>query len=82
MTEPTPAIYTGTLGDRELLLTVYDDGTPEIAHRPVGSDPWRRWSPPIRLTREAASDLPAAATRTAGLCPCGQSGCSDAGVRA
>jgi hypothetical protein len=77
----TPAIYTGTLGDRELLLTVYDDGTPEIATRPVGSDPWRRWSPPVVLTREAASDLPAAATRTeARLCTCGQP-LPDAGAR-
>lgn len=77
-----PAIYTGTLEGVgvhvELLLTIYDDGTAEAAVRPYGSDPWQMWSPPIRLRRES---LPVAATRTA-LCPCGQPGCSDAGVRA
>lgn len=78
MTEPTPAVYTGTLDDLELLLTVHDDGTPEIATRPVGSDPWRMWSPPIRLRRES---LPVAATRT-GRCTCPDPvACSDAAYR-
>lgn len=73
--------YLGTLPDHDidLLLTVHDDGTPEVRVRPANADAWTMWQPPVVLTREA---LPAAARRTRepGRCACGQPSCSDAGM--
>ena len=41
------ATYTGHDAERSYLLTVWPDGTREIAVRPYGSG--EAWSPPVRL---------------------------------
>lgn len=43
-TEPT--LYRGTMPNGELLLTVYPDGTHEVAFRP---DHWSTWDAPVAL---------------------------------
>lgn len=44
-------IYVGTDGEREYLLTIWDDGTREIATRP---NPGSTWGPPVTLIRQTS----------------------------
>ena len=43
-------LYVGTDGVNEFLLTVWEDGTRELATRP---HPGATWSPPVVLTRQS-----------------------------
>lgn len=43
-------LHVGQDAEMEYVVTVYDDGTVELAHRPVNSA--ARWSPPIVMTPE------------------------------
>ena len=43
-------LFTGTDGDTAFLLTIWDDGTHELATRPAGAGTSVRWSPPTTLT--------------------------------
>ncbi len=44
-------IYVGTDGQQEYLLTVWDDGTREVATRPHSC---ATWGPPVELTRQTS----------------------------
>jgi len=44
-------IYVGTDGHQEWLLTIWEDGTHQLATRP---NPGCTWGPPVELTRQSS----------------------------
>lgn len=41
----------------DLLLTLWEDGTAELATRVGKDERWKTWSPPVRLTEQAVDEL-------------------------